>query len=175
MEVTVPHITVRNALPDDVELLHALICELAEYEKLRDAVKATVETLHACLFGPRPYAEAIVGEINGEAAGFALFFHNYSTFAGKPGLYLEDLYVRQASRGHGLGKAIFKRVGVIAVERGCSRIEWSALDWNESAIRFYTAQGAHEMSQWRIYRLDGPALTFLAGHADQPTAERGAT
>ncbi|MGC3971384.1 MAG: GNAT family N-acetyltransferase [Pirellulales bacterium] len=168
MEVVTPQITVRAAVPDDVELLHSLVCELAEYEKLRDAVRATVDTLRACLFGPRPYCEALVGELNGEAAGFALFFHNYSTFAGKPGLYLEDLYVRQASRGHGLGKSLFKRVGEIAVERGCSRIEWSALDWNEPAIRFYTAQGAREMSQWRIYRLDGPALNFLAGHTDAP-------
>ncbi len=163
-----PAVTVRDATPDDVELLHALVCELAEYEKLRDAVRATSDSMRAALFGPRPYCEALVGEIDGSPAGFALFFHNYSTFAGKPGIYLEDLYVREAARGHGLGKALFRRVGELAVARDCSRIEWSALDWNEPAINFYTAQGAREMSQWRIYRLDGPSLQWLASPHDAP-------
>ena len=163
-----PAVTVRDATPEDVELLHTLVCELAEYEKLRDAVRATEESMRAALFGPRPYCEALVGEIDGSPAGFALFFHNYSTFAGKPGIYLEDLYVREAARGHGLGKALFRRVGELAVARDCSRIEWSALDWNEPAIRFYTAQGAREMSQWRIYRLDGPSLQWLASPHEAP-------
>lgn len=153
-----PHLVVRPAAPEDVPLLHALICELAEYEKLRDTVTATADDLARALFGERPACEAIVGLVDAAPVGFALFFRNYSTFVGRPGLYLEDLYVRPAARGCGLGKALFAHLARTAVERGCGRMEWTALGWNASAIEFYERLGARAMDDWRLFRLAGEAL-----------------
>ena len=156
-------ISVRPAGPDDVELIHSLICELADYEKLRHTVAATEDDLRSALFGSRPCCEALVGGLiddQGRRAdlGFALYFQNYSTFVGKPGLYLEDLYVRPAARGVGLGKALLQRIAALAVERGCGRVEWTALDWNHPAIKFYEGLGARQMTEWRLFRLSGDEL-----------------
>jgi GNAT superfamily N-acetyltransferase len=153
-----PSLTVRPAGPDDVALIHSLICELADYEKLRHTVAATEDDLRMALFGPRPCCEALVGGVDGTELGFALYFQNYSTFVGRPGLYLEDLYVRPAARGLGLGKALLQRLAAIAVERRCGRVEWTALDWNEPAIKFYEGLGAKQMSEWRLFRLSGDEL-----------------
>ncbi|UTW07350.1 GNAT family N-acetyltransferase [Pseudomonas benzenivorans] len=153
---------IRPARPEDVDLILALIGELADYEKLGDQAVATPAQLTEHLFGPRPYAEVLIGEVDGEAAGFALFFHNFSTFLGKPGLYLEDLYVRPAARGAGLGKALLTRLAALALERGCGRLEWGVLDWNEPAIGFYQRLGATPMDEWTPYRLTGAALQALA-------------
>jgi GNAT superfamily N-acetyltransferase len=157
---------IRSATPDDVPTLHALICELAEFEKLRHAVTAGEADLRRALFGERPSAEAILAEVEGagsekHVAGFALYFQNYSTFVGKPGLYLEDLYVRPAARGSGVGRALFLEVARRASERGCGRMEWAALEWNERAIRFYEGLGARQMSDWRLFRLDQQGLAAL--------------
>ncbi len=148
----------RPAEPRDVPAIVGLITELAEFEKLTHLLRVTPETLHPHLFGERPVVEAIVGEVGGEVVAFALFFTNFSTFLSKPGLYLEDLYVRPAHRGSGLGKALLTRLGQIAVERGYGRFEWSVLDWNENAIRFYEKMGATVMPDWRICRVTGEAL-----------------
>ena len=160
-----PRLHIRTAQPDDVALILALIGELAEYEKLSDQVIAAPEQLAEHLFGPRPYAEVLIGEVDGQAAGFALFFHNYSTFLGKPGIYLEDLYVRPTARGAGLGKALLGRLAGLAVERGCGRLEWAVLDWNQPAIGFYQRLGAEPLDDWTQYRLTGPALRDLAEKA----------
>lgn len=160
-----PRLHIRTAQPDDVALILALIGELAEYEKLSDQVIAAPEQLAEHLFGPRPYAEVLIGEVDGQAAGFALFFHNYSTFLGKPGIYLEDLYVRPIARGAGLGKALLGSLAGLAVERGCGRLEWSVLDWNQPAIGFYQRLGAEPLDAWTQYRLTGPALRELAEKA----------
>lgn len=154
-----PELTVRPAVPDDVALLHSLICELADYERLRHTVAATEDDLRVALFGPKPCCESIIGSVDGEALGFALYFQNYSTFVGRPGLYLEDLYVRPAARGVGLGKALLQRIAAIAVERRCGRVEWTALEWNEPAIRFYEKLGAMQMTDWRLFRLSGEELS----------------
>ena len=114
------------------------------------------------LFGPRPYAEVLIGEVDGEALGFALFFHNFSTFEGRPGIYLEDLFVRPEARGQGLGKALLAELARIAVERGCARLEWWVLDWNEPSIGFYKSLGARPMDEWTVMRVDGAALAALA-------------
>lgn len=159
------HLTIRAAQRDDVALILGFIHELAEYEKLADQVVAEPEQLIEHLFGPRPFAEVLIGEVDGEAAGFALFFHNYSTFLGKPGIYLEDLYVRPSVRGAGLGKALLGRLAGLAVERGCGRLEWSVLDWNDPAIGFYRKLGANPQDEWTVYRLSGPALGDLAKNA----------
>ena len=150
--------TLRPAAPADLSAIVGLITELAVYEKLSHMVVVTPESLHPHLFGPRPVAEAVVGEVNGRVVAFALFFTNFSTFLGQPGLYLEDLYVQPAHRGTGLGKALLQHLGALAVERGCGRFEWSVLDWNRPAIDFYRAMGATVMPDWRICRLSGPAL-----------------
>jgi GNAT superfamily N-acetyltransferase len=159
---------IRSVMPEDVPTLQALICDLAEFEKLRHTVTATEADLHRALFGERPVAEAILAEAEvagvgseNQAVGFALFFQNYSTFVGKPGLYLEDLYVRPAARGSGVGRALFIEVARRAAERGCGRMEWAALDWNEKAIRFYEGLGARQMSDWRLFRLDAAGLAAL--------------
>jgi GNAT superfamily N-acetyltransferase len=150
--------TLRPAAPADLSAIVGLITELAAYEKLSHMVVVTPESLHTHLFGPRPVAEAVVGEVDGCVVAFALFFTNFSTFLGQPGLYLEDLYVQPAHRGTGLGKALLQHLGALAVERGCGRFEWSVLDWNQPAIDFYRAMGATVMPDWRICRLSGPAL-----------------
>lgn len=156
-------LSIRAATKDDLDLIFRFICDLAEYERLRHEVYADVETLGAHLFGSHPMAEVLIGEIDGAPRGFALFFHNFSTFEGKPGLYLEDLFVAPEARGSGLGKALLAHLAAIALDRGCARFEWSVLDWNEPAIAFYRAIGARPMDEWTVQRLDGDALRQLAG------------
>lgn len=151
----------RAAAPQDVPAIVGLIRELAEYERLSHLAQATPETLMPHLFGDKPVVEAIVAEIDGEVVAFALFFTNFSTFLAKPGLYLEDLYVKPANRGFGLGKAMLVRLAQIAVERDYGRFEWSVLDWNESAIGFYQKMGATLMHDWRICRVSGDTLQNL--------------
>ncbi len=149
----VSSVTIRSANKSDVPVILNLIRALAEYEKLADEVVATEEGLAYTLFGSRPYAEVLLAEENGEAAGFCLFFYNYSTFLGKPGLYIEDIFVRPEYRGKGIGKALFKKVAAIAQEKNCGRIEWWVLDWNEPTIQFYKNMGAKPMDEWTVYRL----------------------
>ena len=152
----------RAAEPHDVPAIVGLITELAEFERLTHLLQVTPETLHPHLFGPRPVVEAQVAEVDGLVVAFALYFTNFSTFLSKPGLYLEDLYVKPAFRRLGLGRALLRRLGAIAVERGHGRFEWSVLDWNENAIRFYEGMGAAILPDWRICRVTGDALTQLA-------------
>jgi GNAT superfamily N-acetyltransferase len=159
--MTDDRLRVRPADPEDVALLLELIHELATYEKAPQEAVATPELLHAALFGERPTAEAVVAEWDGEPAGFALFFHNFSTWLGKPGLYLEDLFVREDKRGYGIGKALLLHLVEIARERGCGRMEWAVLDWNTPAIEFYEALGAKPQSEWTVYRLHERALDKL--------------
>ena len=153
---------IRPARAEDVAHIHAMIVELAVFEKLEHLVVATEALLHDALFGPRPSCEAIVGESDGEVVTFALYFHNFSTFLTRKGLYLEDLYVKQAHRGKGFGKQMLVALARIATERGCGRFEWSVLDWNAPAIAFYEGVGAEVMPEWRICRVAGDALTALA-------------
>ncbi len=162
----VTHFSVRPAEPADVSHIHSMIVELAVFEKLEHMVVATEELLHDGLFGVRPACEAIVGEENGEVVAFALFFHNFSTFLTRKGLYLEDLYVRQSHRGKGYGTQLLSKLAQLAVERNCGRFEWSVLDWNEPAIGFYKTMGAEIMPEWRICRVTGEALDHLARRAD---------
>jgi GNAT superfamily N-acetyltransferase len=153
---------IRSATEGDVPLILTLIRELAEYERLAHEVVATEEDLKASLFGARPYAEVLIAEADGTPVGFALFFHNYSTFLARPGIYLEDLYVREQHRGRGLGRAMLARLAALAVKRGCGRLEWWVLDWNEPSIGFYESLGAIPMDDWTVYRLTGDALRELA-------------
>jgi GNAT superfamily N-acetyltransferase len=153
---------IRPARPDDLEAILQMIRELAEYEKLLSAVKATAENLSAALFGPKPVAEALVAEVEGSTDGFALFFSTFSTFVGKPGIYLEDLYVRPHRRGQGIGKAFFREIAKLAVARGCGRLEWVVLNWNEPALTFYRGLGAIPLSDWTVQRLTADALAKLA-------------
>ena len=155
--------TIRAAFASDVPLILAFIRELAAYEKLAGEVVATEEGLAATLFGREPRAEVLVAEVAGVAAGFALFFHNYSTFLGRPGIYLEDLFVRPEFRQHGVGRALLVDLARLAMDRGCGRLEWAVLDWNASAIGFYERLGATPRSEWTTFRLTGEALTRLAG------------
>lgn len=155
-------LSIRPATRTDTPLIAQFIRDLAEYERLAHEVRFDEALLGDRLFGPRPYAEVLIGEIDGAPQGFALFFHNFSTFEGKPGIYLEDLFVRPEARGSGLGKALLKRLAALAVERDCARLEWSVLDWNEPSIQFYKALGAKAMDEWTIYRVDGDALGNLA-------------
>jgi len=154
--------TIREAARSDVPLILTLIRELADYERLAHEVVATDEGLAASLFGREPRAEVLIAEIDGAPAGFALFFHNYSTFLGRPGIYLEDLFVRPNARARGVGRALLARLAAITTERGCGRLEWAVLDWNASAIGFYQKLGATPMSDWTVYRLTGEALAKLA-------------
>lgn len=156
-------ISVRPAQPSDVGSILSFVRELAEYEREPDAVKATEAMLHASLFGERPECEAVIGEVGGAAQGFALFFMNYSTWLGRPGLYLEDLYVRPGCRGQGLGRALLVELARLAAARGCGRMEWSVLDWNTPAIEFYKSIGARPQSEWTVYRLDAEGIGRLAG------------
>jgi GNAT superfamily N-acetyltransferase len=157
----------RPATPADAEEIVAMIRELAVFEKLEHMVAITPELLRSQLFGARPAAEAVIVEAVSEARrepiAFALYFHNFSTFLGRPGLYLEDLYVRSAWRGRGVGKALLRHLGALAVARGCGRFEWSVLDWNTRAIDVYRSIGAELMDDWRICRVSGEALSRLAG------------
>jgi hypothetical protein len=153
---------IRPATPDDVGAMLALMYELAEFEKLTHLFIATQADLSDALFGARPSAEAIVAERDGRMIGYALFFHNYSTFLGRRGLYLEDLYVQPAERGTGLGSTMLRHLAALAVERQCGRFEWSVLDWNQPAIDFYQKMGATVLPDWRIVRITGDALDQLA-------------
>ncbi|GAA0564369.1 GNAT family N-acetyltransferase [Rheinheimera aquimaris] len=155
-------INIRLATPEDVPTILAFIQGLAEYEKLADQVVATEDNLKHTLFGDKRYAEVVIAEYNQQAAGFALFFHNYSTFLAKPGIYLEDLFVLPDFRGKGLGKVLLSYLAKLAVERDCGRLEWSVLDWNQPAIDFYQAQGATMLHDWRINRVTGENLKALA-------------
>ncbi|TXI16620.1 MAG: GNAT family N-acetyltransferase [Roseateles sp.] len=154
---------IRAAERRDLSAIVELIRELAEFEQLSHLCQVSPEALGPHLFGPKPVVECLVGEVDGEVVAFALFFTNFSTFLAKPGLYLEDLYVRPAHRGTGLGKTLLIHLAQLAVQRGCGRFEWSVLDWNENAIRFYEGLGASVMPDWRICRVTGDALTALAG------------
>jgi GNAT superfamily N-acetyltransferase len=153
--------TPRPATPADLPAIVGLIRELAVFENLEHLVVVTPESLQPHLFGSKPAAEAVVAEVDGAVVAFALFFTNFSTFLGQPGLYLEDLYVQPAFRGRGLGKALLKHLGALAVSRDCGRFEWSVLDWNENAIRFYEKMGATVMAEWRICRVTGAALPAM--------------
>ena len=155
-------LSIRPATAADLPLIASLIRDLAEYEKLTHEVRFDEAVLGERLFGARPYAEVLIGEVDGVAQGFALFFHNFSTFEGKPGVYLEDLYVRPEARGAGLGKALLKALAQIALERDCARLEWWVLDWNAPAIGFYEKLGAKRMDEWTTMRVDGAALAELA-------------
>jgi GNAT superfamily N-acetyltransferase len=156
-----PEINIRPAVEGDVPLILRFIRALAEYEHLLDRVEATEEGLARALFRDR-FAEALIAECAGEGAGFALFFHNFSTFTARPGIYIEDLFVLPEFRGRGLGKALVKEAARIAVERRCGRLEWSCLDWNEPSIRFYRSLGAAPLAEWTAYRVSGGVLEKLA-------------
>ncbi|MBK6393740.1 MAG: GNAT family N-acetyltransferase [Betaproteobacteria bacterium] len=154
-------VSIRPAVPGDAAAIHALIRELAEYERLTQLCTGSTADLAAALFGPQPAAEVLLAEVDGGIAGFALFFHNFSTFLARRGLWLEDLYVRPAFRGHGIGSRLLRAVAAIAVARRCGRFEWSVLDWNAPAIGFYERLGATVMPDWRIVRVTGDALAHL--------------
>ncbi len=156
--------SIRPAIPADLDTIIELVHGLADYEREPEAVVLDRDEFAAHLFGPRPYAEVLMCETeSGESAGFALYFHNFSTWTGKPGIWLEDLFVRPEFRGRGYGKALLVALAGIAVERGCGRFEWSVLDWNEPSIAFYRALGAVPMDEWTTFRVTGDALTALAG------------
>jgi GNAT superfamily N-acetyltransferase len=146
----------------DLPLIADMIRALADYEELSQAVRFDTAELERHLFGARPMAEVAIGEVDGAAQGFALFFHNFSTFEGRPGIYLEDLFVQPEARGQGLGRALLVHLAALAAERGCARLEWAVLDWNAPAIGFYEKLGARELSDWRVMRVDGDALKTLA-------------
>jgi len=153
---------IRPGTPADVPLILEFIRALAEYEKLTHACVATEEGLTQTLFGARPYAETLIAEWEGAPAGFALYFHSYSTFRAQPGIYLEDLFVKAELRGKGIGKALLARLAQLAVARGCARIEWAVLDWNEPSIGFYKGLGAQPLDDWTTFRITGPELAKLA-------------
>jgi GNAT superfamily N-acetyltransferase len=156
------NVSIRTATVDDLDLVIGFIRALAEYERLADEVKLDRTLIGCHLFGDKPMAEVLIGEIDGQPRGFALFFHNFSTFEGRPGIYLEDLFVDPDARGSGLGKALLARLAQLALERGCARLEWSVLDWNEPSIAFYKALGAKAMDEWTVNRVEGDALMALA-------------
>ncbi len=153
---------IREGRPEDVKLIFSFIRELAEYEKLSHEVSATIEDLEKYLFSSEKKAEVILGFHDNKPVGFALFFHNFSTFLGKPGIYLEDLYVKEEYRGMGFGKALLVYLANLALERDCGRLEWAVLDWNEPSINFYKSIGARIMDEWLINRVTGEALQNLA-------------
>ena len=155
--------TIRPATAADLPLITALIRELAEYEQLVQDVRFEEASLGQYLFGPKPMAEVLIGEVDNAACGFALFFHNFSTFEGRPGIYLEDLFVREPARGRGLGKALFAELARLATARGCVRLEWAVLDWNAPSISFYRNLGARTLNEWVGMRLSGAELQRLAG------------
>lgn len=155
-------LVIRPAVPTDTRLILTFIERLAAFERLTGEVRATEAALHATLFGERRYAEVVIAERAGRSLGFALFFHNYSTFLAKPGIYLEDLFVDPDERGAGVGKALLVYLARLARARGCGRLEWSVLDWNVRAIKFYESLGARPMSDWTGFRLTGTALENLA-------------
>lgn len=154
--------TIRAARLDDVPAILQMIRELADYEKMLSHAQATAADLTAALFGPRPVAEALLADVDGAPAGFALFFATFSTFVGKPGIYLEDIFVRPEHRGQGIGTAFFRELAKLAVQRGCGRMAWSVLDWNEPALAFYKSLGATPLADWTIHRLGETELAKLA-------------
>lgn len=156
-----PKLTFRFAQPEDTGLILQFIRELADYEKMLDQVIATEELLRAELFEKR-HAEVLFALLDGQDVGFALFFHNFSTFLGRSGIYLEDLYVRPECRGKGCGKGLLRRLAQIALERGCGRLEWACLNWNKPSIDFYLSTGAQPMDEWKVYRLTGDTLAQMA-------------
>jgi len=158
----VPNLSLRFADETDVEIILGLIRGLADYERLSHEVTADAETLRRSLFGAHPVAEVVIAEVDGTPVGFALFFHNFSTFLGLPGIYIEDLYIEPAWRGKGIGRALLSYVGGLAKERGCGRLEWAVLDWNEPAISFYKNLGARPLNDWTIFRVTGNALNELS-------------
>lgn len=159
----IPDFDVRSATIDDVPLILSFIKDLAEYEKLSHEVVATEEILKETLFGDNAHAEVVIGYLKSKPVSFALFFHNFSTFLGKPGIYLEDLFVRPEARGAGIGQEMLKYLARLAKERNCGRLEWWVLDWNESAIGFYKRLGAKPMDEWTVFRVTGKELDDLAG------------
>ena len=159
---TVPGLTLRAATATDADLILDLIRELARFERLSHEVTADMPALRRHLFGNRPAAEVLVADVDGTPAGFALFFPTFSTFLGKPGLYLEDLFIRPAYRGRGIGRAVLAHLARLAFERGCGRLEWAVLNWNDPAITFYRGLGARPMGDWTVFRLDGEGLEALA-------------
>jgi GNAT superfamily N-acetyltransferase len=167
-------VTIRPCIADDAVALANLIRELAVYERLQAYARATADDLRTHLFGPRPCAEAILAEAQGEPVGFALFFTTFSTFRGQPSLYLEDLFVREPFRGQGIGRALLASVAQRAVERGCGRLEWSVLDWNTPALGFYRALGARPLTDWTVYRIDDEPLARLAAQAAGPRGAKTA-
>jgi GNAT superfamily N-acetyltransferase len=158
-------LTIRAARPDDVAVIHALILELAEYERARDQVSGTPEMLETWMFGASPAAEAVLAERDGEVVGFALFHGSFSTWECLPGLWLEDLYVPPHHRRGGVGEALLRHLAAVAVERGYSRLEWTALQWNTPALSFYEKLGAEVLREWQMHRLSGEALEAVAGRA----------
>lgn len=160
-------LVIRPAQVDDAALILQLICELAEYERLGHEVVATVEQVRASLFGVTPHAEVLLAEVGGATAGYALYFHNYSTFHARRGLYLEDLFVRPEFRRRGIGKQLLARLAATAVARGCARFEWAVLDWNTPSIDFYRSLGAVAQQDWTVFRLDSMALQQLADESPQ--------
>ncbi len=159
---TVPGLRIREAVKQDTALILALITELADYENLAHEVTATEGDLEEALFGTRPFAEVVIAEYEGESVGFALYFHNFSTFLGRPGIYLEDLYVRPASRGKGIGQELLVYLAELAKKRNCARLEWIVLDSNQPALKFYDTLKAIPLDEWTVLRLSGTALDELA-------------
>jgi GNAT superfamily N-acetyltransferase len=158
----VPNLLIREATEQDIPLIRTFIQKLAEYEKLSHEAVMTEETLRESLFGPRPYAEVLLGYADAQPVAFAVFFHNFSTFLGRPGLYLEDLFVIPEMRGRGYGRAMLVELAKIARDRNCGRFEWSVLDWNEPAIGFYKKLGAVPMDEWTVFRMTGDRIKRLA-------------
>ena len=163
-----PDFQIRAATENDAATILALIKDLAQYEKLSHEVAATEDDIRQSLFGDRPVAEALIGEVEGVPISFALFFYNFSTFLGKPGIYLEDLYVKSDYRGNGFGRKMLAHIAGLAKERNCGRFEWSVLDWNAPAIRTYDRLNARPMKEWILYRLTGDALDKLAQEGKLP-------
>jgi GNAT superfamily N-acetyltransferase len=160
-------VQVRPAVPEDVEQIHAFIAELAEYERAPEQVTGTPAMLREALFGARPSAEALIATLDGEPAGFALFHGTFSTWKCLPGIWLEDLYVPETRRRSGVGVALLTHLAALAVERGCGRLEWTALEWNTPALDFYATLGAERLDEWRTHRLEGSDLARVAQSADR--------
>jgi GNAT superfamily N-acetyltransferase len=167
VSTALPEFVIRGANCADSQLLLGFIKELAQYEKLSHEAVATSAILEQNLFGERPYAEVLIAEFQGQAIGYALFFHSFSTFTGRPGIYVEDIYVQPQLRGKGFGKCLMSYIARLAIERNCSRMEWSVLDWNEPSIQFYRSIGAVAMDGWSVQRLDGAALGNFAAEFKQ--------
>jgi GNAT superfamily N-acetyltransferase len=168
-------IEIRKAKENDVPVILEFIQSLAEYERLRDSCVATEDLLRRTLFGDRPAAEVIIASVDGEPAGFALFFHNYSTFLAQRGIYLEDLFVKPEARSRGVGFALLSELARIAIDRDCGRLEWAVLDWNQLAIDFYKRIGANPLDDWTVFRITGGPLKELAERSSRPTAGTGST